>query len=177
MLWTFAIRRSAPPSASILMTCAALGKGLPSSIKVVRPPGTLPGGCSTPGCLASEYHRPSQSVAQTWCFGGGTTHLTGRSVRWILLGICPWTRVRGDPEKGVGQWLCCVNRGAGGFTHSRGGQATFQKTGIPRLAMRLITVQAIRASTFCADRVRARRLQPIKILYLWKAVSTSARLP
>jgi hypothetical protein len=26
-------------------------------------------------------------------------------VRWIFLGICLWTRVRGDPEKGVGQWI------------------------------------------------------------------------
>ena len=38
--------------------------------------------------------------------------------------------------------------------------------GMPRLVMRLITVQAMRASTFCADRVRARRLRPIKTLYL-----------
>jgi hypothetical protein len=43
--------------------------------------------------------------------------------------------------------------------------------------MRLITVQAIRASTFCADKVRARRLRPIKTLYLWKAVSTKDRFP
>ena len=35
--------------------------------------------------------------------------------------------------------------------------------------MRLITVQAIRASTFCADRLRARRLRPIKSLYLWES--------
>ena len=38
--------------------------------------------------------------------------------------------------------------------------------GMPRLVMRLITVQAIRASTFWADKVRARRLRPIKTLYL-----------
>ena len=44
---------------------------------------------------------------------------------------------------------------------------------MPRLVMRLITLQAMRDSTFRADRVRARRLRPIKILYLWKAVSTS----
>ena len=56
-------------------------------------------------------------------------------------------------------------------------QATFRETGMPRLVMRLITLQAIRASTFCADRVRARRLRPIKILYLWKAVSTKRPLP
>ena len=37
---------------------------------------------------------------------------------------------------------------------------------MPRLVMRLITLQAMRASTFCADRVRARSLLPIKILYL-----------
>ena len=56
-------------------------------------------------------------------------------------------------------------------------QATLREIGMPRLVIRLITLQAILASTFCADRVRARRLLPIKILYLWKAVSTSARLP
>jgi hypothetical protein len=47
-----------------------------------------------------------------------------------------------------------------------GSQATFRETGMPRLVMRLITVQAMRASTFWADRVRARRLLPIKTLYL-----------
>jgi hypothetical protein len=46
-----------------------------------------------------------------------------------------------------------------------------------RLVTRSISLQAIRASTFCANRLRARRLRPIKTLYLWKAVSTSARLP
>ena len=56
-------------------------------------------------------------------------------------------------------------------------QATFREIGMPRLVMRLITVQAIRASTFCADKVRARRLRPIKILYRWKAVSTKDRFP
>ena len=35
---------------------------------------------------------------------------------------------------------------------------------MPRLVMRLSTVQAVRASTFCADRIRARRLRPIKNL-------------
>src|SRR4051812_40863198 len=34
-------------------------------------------------------------------------------------------------------------------------QATLRETGMPRLVMRLITVQAIRASTFCADRPEA----------------------
>ncbi len=34
---------------------------------------------------------------------------------------------------------------------------------MPRLVMRLITVQAIRASTFCADRVRARTLSAQKV--------------
>jgi hypothetical protein len=55
-------------------------------------------------------------------------------------------------------------------------QATFRETGMPRLVTRSITLQAIRASTYCANRPRARRLRPIKTLYLWKAVSTSARL-
>jgi hypothetical protein len=45
-------------------------------------------------------------------------------------------------------------------------QATFRETGMPRRVMRLITVQAMPASTFWADRVRARRLRPIKTLYL-----------
>jgi hypothetical protein len=53
-------------------------------------------------------------------------------------------------------------------------QATFREIGMPRLVMRLITVQAIRASTFCADRVRARRLPPIKILTL---VANSPAIP
>jgi len=44
-------------------------------------------------------------------------------------------------------------------------QATFREIGMPRLVMRLITAQAIRASTFWADRVRARRLRPTKTLY------------
>ena len=52
------------------------------------------------------------------------------------------------------------------FALCAGSQATFRETGMPRLVMRLITLQAIRASTFCADRVRARRLRPIKTLYL-----------
>ena len=47
-----------------------------------------------------------------------------------------------------------------------GSQATFRETGMPRLVMRLITLQAMRASTFWADRVRAQRLLPIKTLYL-----------
>jgi hypothetical protein len=45
-------------------------------------------------------------------------------------------------------------------------QATLRETGMPRLVMRLITLQAKRASTFCAGGVRARRLRPIKTLYL-----------
>ena len=60
------------------------------------------------------------------------------------------------------------------FALCAGAQATFRETGMPRLVMRLITLQAIRASTFCADRVRARRLRPTRTLYLWKAVSPSA---
>jgi hypothetical protein len=39
------------------------------------------------------------------------------------------------------------------FALCAGAQATFRETGLPRLVMRLITVQAIRASTFWADRV------------------------
>jgi hypothetical protein len=63
------------------------------------------------------------------------------------------------------------------FALCAGSQATFRETGMPRLVMRLITMQAMRALTFCADRVRARRLLPIKTLYLWKAVSTKDRFP
>ena len=48
---------------------------------------------------------------------------------------------------------------------------------MPRLVMRLMTTQAMRASTFCADRVRARKLRPITVLYREKAVSPSARFP
>ena len=43
--------------------------------------------------------------------------------------------------------------------------------------MRLITLEAILASTFCADRVPGPEAPADQILYLWKAVSTSARLP
>ena len=41
------------------------------------------------------------------------------------------------------------------FALCAGSQATFRETGMPRLVMRLITVQAMRASTFCADRPEA----------------------
>jgi hypothetical protein len=50
------------------------------------------------------------------------------------------------------------------FTLSRGGQAIRRDTGMPRLVMRLRTVQATLASVFCVGRVRAWRLRPIKVL-------------
>lgn len=46
-----------------------------------------------------------------------------------------------------------------------------------RLVMRLMTAQAALASAFCAGRVRARRLRPIKTLYLSIATSTKERRP
>jgi hypothetical protein len=50
------------------------------------------------------------------------------------------------------------------FTLSRGGQAIRRDTGMPRLVMRLRTVQATLASVFCVGRVRAWRLRAIKVL-------------
>ena len=44
---------------------------------------------------------------------------------------------------------------------------------MPRPAIRLMTAQATRASAFCAGRVRARRLRPMRILY--RSIATSAR--
>jgi hypothetical protein len=52
------------------------------------------------------------------------------------------------------------------FALCAGVQATFRETGMPKLGMQLMTLQAMWASTFCADRVPARRLRPIKTLYL-----------
>ena len=44
---------------------------------------------------------------------------------------------------------------------------------MPRLVIRLMTAQAARASAFCADRDRARRLRPMRTLYLSIATTTN----
>ena len=46
-------------------------------------------------------------------------------------------------------------RGWADFALSRGGQATRRDTGMPRLVMMLMTLQATVASVFCVGRLRA----------------------
>lgn len=48
---------------------------------------------------------------------------------------------------------------------------------MPRLVMTFMTLQPTAASTFCAGRLRARRLRPISVLYLNIATSPKDRLP
>jgi hypothetical protein len=61
-----------------------------------------------------------------------------------------------------GRW--CTNRDRGERWPSCGLQASFRETGMPRAVMRLSTLQAILASTFCAGSVRARSVRPMMVL-------------
>ena len=60
--------------------------------------------------------------------------------------------------------LCCINENLAEFGHFRRLQATFRETGMPRPVMRLMTLHATLASTFCAGRVRARSVRPMMTL-------------
>ena len=60
--------------------------------------------------------------------------------------------------------LCCINENLAEFGHFRRLQASFRETGMPRPVMRLMTLPATLASTFCAGRVRARSVRPMMTL-------------
>jgi hypothetical protein len=94
----FAIPRSVKPRRSTRVTYAVRGSRLRSSPKAARQPGTSPGGCSTPEHPAFACRRCRRWRALIWCFGGGTTRLTGRSSHWTRSGIFHGIRVRGRNE-------------------------------------------------------------------------------